>query len=126
MISPVLDLAYIDEDKPVHQIERGERLRIVETLKRLPLTISGTRPIDEAIVTAGGVSVGALFMAGYLPGALLAIALMVVAGELIDRLLDSLGADPLLLAVEVRVARLLFQGVGDALRQTPEKALFLF
>ena len=27
--------------------------------------------------TAGGVSVGALFMAGYLPGALLAIALMV-------------------------------------------------
>ena len=57
MISPVLDLAYIDEDKPVHQIERGERLRIVETLKRLPLTISGTRPIDEAIVTAGGVSV---------------------------------------------------------------------
>ena len=57
MISPVLDLAYIDEEKPVHQIERAERLRIVETLKRLPLTISGTRPIDEAIVTAGGVSV---------------------------------------------------------------------
>ncbi len=57
MISPVLDLAYIDEEKPVHQIERAERLRIVETLKRLPLTISRTRPIDEAIVTAGGVSV---------------------------------------------------------------------
>ena len=32
-------------------------MRRVETLKRLPLTISGTRPIDEAIVTAGGVSV---------------------------------------------------------------------
>ncbi|MBO6209615.1 MAG: NAD(P)/FAD-dependent oxidoreductase, partial [Schwartzia sp.] len=30
---------------------------IVETLKHLPLTIIRTRPIDEAIVTAGGVSV---------------------------------------------------------------------
>lgn len=57
LIAPVLDLAYIDEEKPVHQITRGERLRIVETLKHLPLTITRTRPIDEAIVTAGGVSV---------------------------------------------------------------------
>ena len=57
LIAPVLDLAYIDEAKPVHQITRAERLRIVETLKHLPLTIVRTRPIDEAIVTAGGVSV---------------------------------------------------------------------
>ena len=57
MIPPVLDLAFIDEEKPVHQVERAERLRLVETLKRLPLTILRTRPIDEAIVTAGGVSV---------------------------------------------------------------------
>ena len=57
LIAPVLDLAYIDEEKPVHQITRAERLRIVETLKHLPLTITRTRPIDEAIVTAGGVSV---------------------------------------------------------------------
>ena len=57
LIAPVLDLAYIDEGKPVHQITRAERLRVVEVLKRLPLTISRTRPIDEAIVTAGGVSV---------------------------------------------------------------------
>ena len=57
LIAPVLDLAYIDEEKPVHQITRAERLRIVEILKHLPLTITRTRPIDEAIVTAGGVSV---------------------------------------------------------------------
>ena len=57
LIAPVLDLAYIDEAKPVHQITRAERLRLVEALKRLPLTIVRTRPIDEAIVTAGGVSV---------------------------------------------------------------------
>ena len=57
LIAPVLDLAYIDEGKPVHQVTRAERLRIVEMLKHLPLTIPRTRPIDEAIVTAGGVSV---------------------------------------------------------------------
>lgn len=57
LIEPVLDLAYIDEGKPVHQVTRAERLRIVEMLKHLPLTIPRTRPIDEAIVTAGGVSV---------------------------------------------------------------------
>lgn len=57
IIAPVLDLAYIDEEKPVHQITKAERLRIVNTLKHLPLTIVRTRPIDEAIVTAGGVSV---------------------------------------------------------------------
>ena len=57
LIAPVLDLAYIDEEKPVHQITRAERLHIVETLKHLPLTITRTRPMDEAIVTAGGVSV---------------------------------------------------------------------
>ena len=57
LIAPVLDFAYIDEAKPVHQITRAERLRLVETLKHLPLTILRTRPIDEAIVTAGGVSV---------------------------------------------------------------------
>ena len=57
LIAPVLDLAYIDDEKFVHQITRAERLRIVETLKHLPLTILRTRPIDEAIVTAGGVSI---------------------------------------------------------------------
>ncbi|MBR1760379.1 MAG: NAD(P)/FAD-dependent oxidoreductase [Schwartzia sp.] len=57
LIAPVLDLAFVDEEKTVNQITRAERLRVVDTLKRLPLTIARTRPIDEAIVTAGGVSV---------------------------------------------------------------------
>ena len=34
-----------------------KRQRLVEALKSLPLTVTGTRPISEAIVTAGGVSV---------------------------------------------------------------------
>ncbi len=57
LITPVLDLAYIPEEKPVDDITKAERLRLVETLQNLPLTVTKTRPIDEAIVTAGGVSV---------------------------------------------------------------------
>ncbi|BEU87642.1 NAD(P)/FAD-dependent oxidoreductase [Selenomonas sp. TAMA-11512] len=57
LIRPVIDAAYMDEDKPVHQISRQERNRLVKTLQSLILTISATRPMAEAIVTAGGVSV---------------------------------------------------------------------
>ena len=41
----------------VHSITREQRLRLVRLLKAFPLAVSGTRPIDEAIVTAGGVDV---------------------------------------------------------------------
>ncbi len=57
LIAPILDLAYIDEEKPVNQITKAERMQIVQTLKHLSLTIVRTRPMEEAIVTAGGVSV---------------------------------------------------------------------
>lgn len=39
------------------QITAAERARIVRTLKAIPLTVTGARPMDEAIVTCGGVSV---------------------------------------------------------------------
>lgn len=57
LISIVLDRAFIDENKPVDAITQAERRRLVEILRGLPLTITKTRPIDEAIVTSGGVSV---------------------------------------------------------------------
>ncbi len=57
LIPVVLDLAYIDENKKVDDITRIERQNMIEILRGLPLTVTGTRPIDEAIVTAGGVSV---------------------------------------------------------------------
>ena len=56
MIDTVIDLSYIDPEKPVHQITKIERTRLIETLTAFTLTISRTRPIAEAIVTAGGVS----------------------------------------------------------------------
>ncbi|MBO6178592.1 MAG: NAD(P)/FAD-dependent oxidoreductase [Selenomonadaceae bacterium] len=57
LIAPVLDAAYIDEEKIAGEISKKERRLLVRALKGLVLTILKTRPIAEAIVTAGGVSV---------------------------------------------------------------------
>ncbi len=57
MIHPVLDAAYLDPERPAHGITQEERGRLVYALQHLPLTVTGTRPLAEAIVTAGGVSV---------------------------------------------------------------------
>lgn len=56
LIPIVLDLAYIDEDKHIDSVTQVERRRLVETLRDFRMTITKTRPIEEAIVTAGGVS----------------------------------------------------------------------
>ena len=57
LIPIVLDLAYLPEEKRVDDIKQAERRRLVEILQCLPLTIKKTRPIDEAIITSGGVSI---------------------------------------------------------------------
>ena len=57
LIPIVLDRAFIDESKQVDNITAAERRRLVEILRGLPLTVTKTRPIEEAIVTAGGISV---------------------------------------------------------------------
>lgn len=57
MIDVVLGLANIDTKLPVAELKKVQRLSLVKIIKEFPLTIIGTRPIEEAIVTAGGVSV---------------------------------------------------------------------
>lgn len=57
LIPVVIDLAFLDPEKPVHQITKAERQRLLQQLKHLTFTITGTRPVSEAIVTAGGVNV---------------------------------------------------------------------
>ena len=57
LIEPVLDAAFLAPDKPVHQVTAEERHRLGQTMQHLPLTITQARPIAEAIVTAGGISV---------------------------------------------------------------------
>lgn len=56
LIPVIIDLSKILSVKPVHQITREERQRLVKLLKALPLTIAKPRSLSEAIVTAGGVN----------------------------------------------------------------------
>ncbi len=57
LIPIMLDLAYLPEEKRVDEITLVERRRLIEILRGLPLTITKTRPIAEAIVTSGGISI---------------------------------------------------------------------
>jgi predicted Rossmann fold flavoprotein len=55
MIDVVAARTGISPEKPAHQITAEERGRLRELLHDFRLTIVGHRPLDEAIVTAGGV-----------------------------------------------------------------------
>lgn len=57
MIDVVIDKSKIDSEKHVNEITREERMNLVKLLKCLVVRIDGFRPVDEAIVTAGGISV---------------------------------------------------------------------
>ena len=57
LIPAVLRQAEVAADVPVHTLSAAARLRIVQALQNLQLTVTGVRPLAEAIVTAGGVSV---------------------------------------------------------------------
>ena len=56
LIDIVLNAAGLDTKRVVGQISSKERERLVRALQSLPLTITGTRSLAEAIVTAGGVA----------------------------------------------------------------------
>ena len=49
------DLAGISPEKKIDEITKSERKNLLNLLKNLRLHISGFRPIDEAIITRGGV-----------------------------------------------------------------------
>lgn len=57
LIPVIIKLSEINPDKECHQITRRERRNLLALIKSLSLTITGTRPLAEAIVTAGGVDV---------------------------------------------------------------------
>lgn len=57
MIDVVIDKSKIDPEKHVNEITREERMNLVKLLKCFVVRIDGFRPVDEAIVTAGGISV---------------------------------------------------------------------
>ena len=57
MIPAILDLSGIDINKKVNSITKEERQKLVELLKNFEINIDGFRPVEEAIVTAGGISI---------------------------------------------------------------------
>ena len=57
MIPVFVYLSGIAPDKKVNSITKEERRAIISLLKAFPVRLSRFRPIDEAIVTKGGISV---------------------------------------------------------------------
>jgi predicted Rossmann fold flavoprotein len=57
LIPVIIKLSGIPNNKKVNQISREERLNLCSIMKALPLHITGFRPIEEAIITSGGISV---------------------------------------------------------------------
>ncbi len=57
LIPVIVRLSGIAADRKINGVTKEERLRFGELIKAFPVRISGFRPIDEAIITSGGVSV---------------------------------------------------------------------
>ena len=57
MIETIIKMSKIDPDKKVNIITKEERINLVKLLKDFKLTVKGFRGVEEAIVTAGGISV---------------------------------------------------------------------
>lgn len=56
LIPVFVELSGIPAEKPVNQITKVERKELVKLLKGIKITVSRPRPIEEAIITAGGIS----------------------------------------------------------------------
>ncbi len=57
LIPVMRDLSGIHPDKKVNEITREERRAFVGLIKNLPLTVTGLRGYEEAVITKGGISV---------------------------------------------------------------------
>ena len=57
MINPIIELSGIKPEKQVNEITRLERENLVNLIKDFKITIKGFRPINEAIITSGGISI---------------------------------------------------------------------
>ena len=57
LIPVMINLSGIDPEKAVHDITKEERQGLVKLIKNVPMTVTGTRNFNEAIITRGGVNV---------------------------------------------------------------------
>ena len=57
MIQAIIQKSNINQDKRVNEITKEERKRLIKILKNFEITVKGFRPVEEAIITSGGVNV---------------------------------------------------------------------
>ena len=57
LIPVIIERTNINENKKVNEVTKQERQKLVNELKHFKININGTRPIEEAIITSGGISV---------------------------------------------------------------------
>ena len=57
MINSIIELSKINPEKKVNEITKEERTRLVNLMKNLEFTIKDFRPIEEAIITSGGINI---------------------------------------------------------------------
>ena len=57
LIAIIVKLSEIKPNKQVNEITKEERLKLAKLLKELKINISGFRPLDEGIVTSGGINI---------------------------------------------------------------------
>lgn len=81
LVPVLLERAGIPENKKAHDLTKQERRRLLELFKCFPVAVSGPRPIEEAIITSGGVKVSEVdpktMQSKRVPG-------LFFAGELLD------------------------------------------
>lgn len=58
MVSVLVERTAIPADTKVHDIRKEQRRKLLETLKDFSISLTGMRPVEEAVVTCGGVAVG--------------------------------------------------------------------
>ncbi len=56
IIPLIINQSNINPNKAVNQITKEERYRLIDSIKNFSLTFKSFRPIEEAIVTSGGIS----------------------------------------------------------------------
>lgn len=81
MIPVMIERTGIPPQTKVHSVTRAQRRRLLELLKCFPISLTGPRPVEEAIVTSGGVKVSEIdpktMQSKLVPG-------LFFAGEIID------------------------------------------
>ena len=56
LIAPMVTLSGIDAREKVNAVTKEQRRRLLTLFKALPVPLAATRPIDEAVITRGGVA----------------------------------------------------------------------